>query len=58
MKIGGAGVQSKKFLSSLSSFEPNLFSFLLPGRSMRLLYQVVAPGTRYDLDVLHAVEHR
>ena len=58
MQIGGAGVQGEEFLSSLSSFEANLAAFLLPGRSMRLLYQVVAPGARYDLDVLHRVEHR
>ena len=50
-------MQGQKLLRSLTSFEPQLASLLLPCRSMRLLNQVVAPGRGHDLDVLHVVEH-
>ena len=57
MEIGGTSVQGEEFLSSFSSFKPNLAAFLLSCRSMGLLDQVVTEGTRHNLDVFHRVEH-
>ena len=54
MKVRDSGMQGQEFLRSLSSFESQLTSLLLPCGSMRLLDQVVAPGRGHDLDVLHA----
>ena len=51
-------MQSEEFLSSSSSLESDLLSFLLSGRSMWLLDKVVAPGSGCDLNVLHRVERR
>ena len=50
-------MQGEEFLRPLPSFESQVASLLLPCRSMRLLDQIVAPGRRYDLDVLHGMEH-
>lgn len=51
-------MEIEEFLCPFPSFEAELAPFLLPCRSMRLFDQVVAAGCRYDLHVLHMVEHR
>ena len=57
MKVRDSGVRGEEFLGSRSSFEAELSTFLLPGRSMRLFHEVVAAGGRDDLDVLRSAEH-
>jgi hypothetical protein len=54
VKVRDSGMQGKEFLRSLPSFETQSASLLLPCGSVRLLDQIVAPGRRHNLDVLHA----
>jgi len=58
LKVRNAGMQGQEFLRSAGIFESDLASFLLPGRAMGLLNQIVAARRRDDLEVLHSVEHR
>lgn len=57
MELRDSGVKGEKFLSSPPSLETESAAFLLPGRSMRVLDQIVATGCGDHLSVVHVVEH-
>ena len=58
VKVANSGVQVQEFLRSFLPLESLLLSFLTPCRSVRLLYDVVAPGCGDHLLVVDALQAR